>query len=47
MALAGIRDDGDVGATRVVSRLFATLGSATLVAVMVTVEIWGALAGAV
>ena len=47
MALAGIREFGVVGATSVVTRLFAAAGLATLVAVMVTVEIWAALAGAI
>jgi hypothetical protein len=46
IAFAGIRGDGDVGATSAVTRLFAIVGSALLVAVIVTVEIWGALAGA-
>jgi hypothetical protein len=42
-----MREVGVVGATSVVTRLFATVGSATVVAVMVTVESCGALAGAV
>jgi hypothetical protein len=36
-----------VGGTSVVTRLLATVGSATLVAAMVTVEGWGAVVGAV
>jgi hypothetical protein len=46
MAFAGMRSLG-VGDTNVVTTLFAMEGSATLVAVIVTVEGWGAVAGAV
>ena len=46
MALAGMRLP-PVGAIRVTTMLFATVGSAELVAIMVTVEGCGAVDGAV